>query len=129
MTIVRLTGLGLLLACCGCGGSEHEALIQEQIQCFEEVADILGGITDGESAVAARPELMKAVQRVREQNARGARLPVISAEAREAMMAKHEAAWQTASRRFNDARRRASAIPGAAEIVAELDHALKQLAR
>lgn len=121
-------GLVFLLAlCCGCGSSGHDDLIKEQIRCIEEAAQILEGVTDFDSAGAARPKLKKIIQRIDEQNARSRALPRPSADQIADMSAQNHEASQAALKRLNDAARKARTLPGCEDVVGEFNRDLVRL--
>jgi hypothetical protein len=60
--------LALSLGSCGGGGSDYESVMQDQVNVFNELNEILADITDQASAEAAKPKIealgeeMKALQ-------------------------------------------------------------------
>ena len=77
----------ILFGCGGSGGDTMESLSEETVDLMGEFADILEGVTDKETAEAAKPKLMELGEKMQELQRRIEAIRVPTEEDTAAMMA------------------------------------------
>jgi hypothetical protein len=118
-TMVRWGALTLcVLSAVGCGAG-HDALMKEQIQCWNEAADVLATIHDEASAAQAKLRLEAILDHLAEVDRKGRALPPPLEEEQVDLRQHNQEAVTTATTRINQEMQRAIDVPGAGPVVYE----------
>jgi hypothetical protein len=124
MRKVTLAGfaLALVFAVSGCGDSP-DSVIKDQIKLMNDMADVLEGIKDKDSAEKAKPKLEALAKKAKdiEERAKKLKLDDMPKEKQEALKKKYEDDIKKAAGRFGAAMMKAMTNPDAAGALKGID--------
>jgi cytochrome c556 len=113
MTRSILFGLSLVLVCVasGCGGTDkQEAVLKEIGQAFNELADVMEGVKDKESAKEAAAKIVKLCDKFDDITKRAEALPKVTESQSKALEKKYKPDLDKAGERFKKATESAAMV-------------------
>ncbi|MEX2214390.1 MAG: hypothetical protein WD768_09700 [Phycisphaeraceae bacterium] len=125
--ITSLALLAVTLVAGGCGGGSHEAVAEESVSKFKELASVLEGVTDTASAKAAKPKIDAIVAELKAIGERSKALPEPDEATKKKIMEKMKTELTSAMMKMQEAMMKLATNPEAAKALGEAMEKMQDL--